>query len=292
MAVSHQVTPSEVETAIRCYERWSGLAVAVHDLTGRLAPLLPPPRRWHTRPLCQAVKTSPHDPRCVAWEITNLRPLLAQDPAGRVRVCHAGLVELVVPVHLAERLALVLFAGQRLPGPDLRAERDAPSTAPSAWTGRIALPTRISADEAQHALEGLRQLAARLHAWLDGHHGLRPAADADGWRAAPAVERRRAILGFIDTNHVRPLALADLAAHLGVGPHRAAHVVRELCDRTFIELLTEARLRTAASLLHTTDLAIPEIAQRSGFGDANHFHRVFRRQHGTTPHRFRRSPQA
>jgi AraC-like DNA-binding protein len=280
---------SEAETAIRCYERWSGLVVVVHDLTGRLAPLLPPGRIWHTQPLCKVMKTSPLNDTCTQWEIHRLRPLLAQDPVGRIQVCHAGLVELVVPVLLTQRLALVLFAGQRLAGDDLMAEHDAPSDhAP--WSKRLPLPAPIAAAEAAHALEGLRQLAARLHLWLEGHHDLQHEPHGAGaWSAGPALERRRAILGFIDQHHGHALSLGDLADHLGIGPHRTAHVVRELCDKTFVELVTEARLRTACSLLLTSDLPVPEIAARSGFGDANHFHRVFRRHHGITPHRYRRA---
>ena len=48
-------------------------------------------------------------------------------------------------------------------------------------------------------------------------------------------------------------------------------------------------MRIASGLLQTTDLTVPEIAARSGFGDANHFHRLFFRQFATTPHRYRQS---
>ncbi len=285
--------PSEAETAILCFERWSGLTVVVHDFTGRLQPVLPPARLRHGQPLCQAVKTGPHAQTCLEWEVQRLRPLLLQEPGGRLRVCHAGFVELVVPVLLAQGLALVLFAGQRLADPELSsglgADRDTPA-ATLPWAKHTAMPPTISAADAAHALEGLRQLAWRLRGLLTDFHEYQ--APASAWAASPSLERRRAILGFIDQQHRRPLALSDLATHLGIGPHRTAHVVRELCAKTFVGLVTEARLRTACALLHTTDLPVPVIAERSGFGDSNHFHRLFRRHFATTPHRFRQTMDA
>nr|MBA3845626.1 helix-turn-helix transcriptional regulator [Planctomycetota bacterium] len=143
----------------------------------------------------------------------------------------------------------------------------------------------IDRDEAQQALEGLRQLGARLRQWLDEVLGAR----ADQRLPAPS-DRRQSIHGFIAGEHRRGIGLADLARHLGLSPNRAAHVVRALCGRTFVQLLTEARLRTACTLLARTDLNVGDVATRSGFGDADHFHRVFRRSLMTTPAAYRRQP--
>jgi len=273
---------SDAERAIRCYEHWSGLTVVVHDLMGGLEGQLTATHTRHDGPLCRAMKTGPHNHRCIAWEIHRLRPLLAAEPTGRILVCHAGLAEAVVPHLLGGRLALVLFAGQRLPSParaDHLVETD-PTPTPKPFGRHARLPARWTAEDAGFALEGLRQLAARLGQLAHAHPD-RP------WPESPARDRRRQILDFLNDRCTGELRLADLAAHLGLAPHRTAHVVRELCDRTFVALLTTARMRIAAGLLHTTDLAIPDIAKRSGFGDANHFHRLFRRHFGTTPHRYR-----
>ncbi len=282
-------TISEPERALRCYERWSGLQVVVHDLVGGLTGQLPPTRHRHEQALCRAVKTGPHGARCLAWEIPRLRSVLAAEPTARIQVCHAGLVELVAPLLFAGRLGVVLFAGQRLPGGDLEAAAD-PVRSPVTWSHRASMPARWSADEAEFALEGLRQLGARLRAWLgeQPHLALGTGqADSGQTGGGPTLDRRRSILDFIALQCTGQLSLTDLATHLQVGPHRAAHVVRDLCGTTFVALVTDARMRIASSLLHTTDLAVPEVARRSGFGDANHFHRLFRRRFGTTPHRYR-----
>lgn len=270
----------EPEEAIRCYESWSGMAVTVHDLAGALKAYLGPTRQVHASETCVAVKRATNNAPCIRWDTDQLRATLTVEPRGRVHVCHAGLVEMVAPVMRGGALELVLFAGQRSPAPGLRALRDPGLGGFPIDPIRLA---EIGDDEAAHALEGLRQLGSRLRVWLDETLG----GLASGRMPAP-TDRNQAILRFIHDEHHRGIGLADLARHLDLSVHRAAHVVKAACGRTFIALLTEARLRSACAMLTHTDLPVPEVAQRSGFGDADHFHRVFRRRMQTTPGRFRR----
>jgi len=264
------------ELALGSYERWTGLRVCVHDLLGDLAPAIDPARVMHSGPFCAVAKRSPHAWRCPAFDVDQLRPRLASLSEGRIHRCHAGLVELVVPVLEDGEPLAVLFAGQRLASgwtPDY-------SAPPSGVPLPKGVPS-VSAEQAQQYLEGLRQLAARLRLWLRE-------------RSAPRGEPSRAvrIRRLIQERHDQPLRLADVAGHLGVSPSRAAHLVREETGESWTSLLTAARLATACRLLHHTDLPVTEVALRSGFGDQAHFHRVFRRHFATTPHRYRKDPEA
>ncbi len=279
---------AEPEAAIACYEGWSGMAVTVHDLGGALKGFLGPSRQWHASIACLAVKRATNNVPCDRWDTKSMRESIAAQPRGRVQICHAGFVEVVVPVLRAGRLELVLFAGQRSAGRGLRALRDPASTPAGSRSG---LPTgsrrprEIGDEEAAIALEGLRQLGARLRAWLD-----ETVEGASAARVPEPINRQQEILRFILSEHHRGIGLIDLANHLHLSIHRAAHVVRHACGRTFVDLLTEARLRSACAMLAHTELPVPEVASRSGFGDADHFHRVFRRRMGTTPGRFRKAP--
>jgi AraC-like DNA-binding protein len=101
------------------------------------------------------------------------------------------------------------------------------------------------------------------------------------------VPRGVAIRRFVQARHTDPIALADLAEALHLSESRTAHALRESCGTTFIRLVTEERVRTAAGLLASCDMPIAEVAYRSGFGDLAHFHRTFKRSMGTTPRRYR-----
>jgi AraC family transcriptional regulator len=58
-----------------------------------------------------------------------------------------------------------------------------------------------------------------------------------------------------------------------------------------VQHLQQRRVAHAKSLLQESSGTIATIAQRSGFGSAEHFHRVFRAQVGLSPAAYRRNAQ-
>lgn len=278
------------ERAIDSFEKIHGLSVTVHDLAGNLTPFLPPERFQHQHPICLAVKLH-HVKSCVSFGVDQLRRDIALHANGRVQVCFAGLVEFVFPVFRKHSLMWVFFAGIRLPAAHLpSAVRDTtPPPSKPPWKPGTKLPKPVAEEEAQTILEALRQLAARLTVWMQemessGAHAGRPNPD---FQEDDLASRRTLIQQFIHLRHTRPVRLADLAKTLHLSESRAGHVVRQVAGTTFVRLLTQARLSTAAELLRHTDLPVTEISVRSGFSELSHFHRYFKKRFGFTPRRYR-----
>ncbi len=290
------VTPDAVEVpalAIGAYESWTGLRVTIHAADaadGGVWPFLPPDHSLHENPFCQAVKNSGYDPICTDTDQTTLHREIANEPAGRLKVCPAGLVECVVPCYEEDRLAWVLFAGVRTPGEGLSHLRPQRPISPETiiWPRGQALPRPVSAVQGELYLEGLRQLGARLELWWQAE-GRFLSNDRLADRLNVAMTRRVLIRRFARENFTRQVLLCELAETLHLSESRAAHVVREACGTTFVELLTTLRITTAARLLRDTELPVTEIASSCGFGDASHFTRTFRARSGTTPGRYRRA---
>lgn len=276
--------PDTPELAIHAFEKASGLIVTVHDRAGSIWPFLPPARFHHRGSFCAPVKGTGLDTRCVLFETERLRRELPAYPDGRIHVCHAGLVEWVTPVVRAGQTEWILFAGQRTSGDDLRPDvvdaRTPPSDLP--WPRTRKTPPPVDAGEAEVILELLRQLGARLLLWREG-------LERAGFFAGRSftADRRLTILHFVEHRHIAAVQLADLAQHLHLSESRTSHLVRELFGKTFMELLAERRVRTAASLLRHSNLPVLQVASRAGFGDVSRFHRVFRRHTGTTPRQYR-----
>ena len=272
-------TPAE--RAIAAFERLHRLTVTVHDLRGDLWHHLAPERLSHRHPLCRAVKNQAHARRCEAFELESLRAQLARSGLGRVHVCHAGLVEWVVPVRSERGLDWVLFAGPRRAG-QLAALRDSQPATTGVWPARTDLPALVADAEAADLLEALSALAARLdqprreRPRSERTIRLRVAGDGEAHRAAR-------ISRFIAQHHARDIRLADLAVELNLTADRTGREVRRLLGRGFPALIAEARLHAAATLLRTTALPVLDIGLRSGFNDASHFHASFRRRFGVTP---------
>jgi AraC-like DNA-binding protein len=280
------------EWAIQVFEKQNDLRVVVHDLTATLGPFLQPERFKHRATCCIAVKAR-HDWACMDFEMTRLRAELPDFPEGRYHRCHAGFMEWVVPVFIKERLAWILFAGQRRAEGDYRhLFRDVRTTAE---TGVQAKALRATGEaEAEAILESLRQLRSRLLEW----HGqvsvlLKNTRQPEAGGARDMAGRRRLIQNFLHATHTESAtSLADLAKALHLGESRASHLVKELFGRSYVELLNELRLRTAAELLRASALSVTEVCLNSGFSDVSHFHRCFQKRFATTPLKYRRMSHA
>lgn len=258
----------DAEGAIAAFERLHGVTVCVHDVAGRFVGRLDERRRRHDHRLCRAAKAAGHEPACAAFDAARVRELARGRPDGFAKVCHAGLVELVVPQIEHGDLCWLLFAGVWADPGLAEAERErrsavrlraAPSL-PAAWPD---------------LLDALRSLAARL------------AQSAAPPLPAP-TSRHEAVLTFLRRQHHRDIGLPDLARVLGLSPSRASHQVSQLFGQPFARLLAATRLASAQELLRCTELPVGDVALRAGYGDLSHFHAVFRAATGTTPAAWRR----
>jgi AraC-like DNA-binding protein len=265
--------------------------VTVHsanEVEGYIWPFLPPAHALHENPFCQAVKNSGYDPICTDVDQTTLHREIANEPAGRLKICPAGLVECVVPCYEEDRLGWVLFAGVRTPGEGLGGFAPQRPIPPETiiWPRGYAMPRPLTAAQGEVYLEGLRQLGARLESWWQSE-GRFLSNDRLADRLNTATTRRVLIRRFARESFTRKVVLSELAEALHLSESRTAHVVREACGTTFVELLTTLRTTTAARLLRDTELPVTEIASSCGFGDVSHFTRTFKARAGTTPGRYR-----
>jgi len=94
---------------------------------------------------------------------------------------------------------------------------------------------------------------------------------------------------YIDANYADPeISLHALAREVSVSPSHFSTIFSQEAGRTFIEYLTDTRLRQAMELLKTTSLRSSEIAYRVGYKDPHYFSYIFKANTGCTPTEFRR----
>mgnify|MGYP001182233018 CR=1 FL=1 len=84
------------------------------------------------------------------------------------------------------------------------------------------------------------------------------------------------------------LSLQDAAEHVRVSPSHLSKVFSQEAGQTFIEFLTQTRIRKAMELLRTTNDKSYEIAYRVGYNDAHYFSNLFKKMTGMTTREFRR----
>ena len=247
------------ETAITYFERLHGLLVTVHDYAGQLRGFVGSQRLVHRHARCMAARSSAQS-LCIRHDVDSIRLHPMDYAEGAIRRCHAGVSEAVVCHFRHGNVAWVLFAGP--------------------------LETESPIAE-QDIIEGLQQLAARLAQWEE-QHGVWPRGESveRGGAGSPSSRGGR-IIRWLQVHHCQEVQLDDLARHLGLSRYQASRVVRQHTGKGFAELLRSTRIATAQALLSETDLAVTDIAVRSGFHDRSHFHRSFKAICGMSPQAWR-----
>jgi len=102
--------------------------------------------------------------------------------------------------------------------------------------------------------------------------------------APPWLMRARA---FIDAHFTERLALATVAAIVGVHPVHLARTFHRTYNTTVGDYVRTARLEFATRKLTATRLPLSEIAIAAGFCDQSHFSRLFKRHTGMSPQEYR-----
>lgn len=81
--------------------------------------------------------------------------------------------------------------------------------------------------------------------------------------------------------------IEEYAAMCCMSPANFYRNFRRWCGKSPVQYRNEIRLRNAETMLRGTDLQISEIARTAGFTDAFYFCRLFARQYGLSPRRYR-----
>lgn len=107
---------------------------------------------------------------------------------------------------------------------------------------------------------------------------------------APAPPTRAIALRareYLTTHACEPLRLADVATAVGASPAHLQRSFRAAFGVSIVAYVHECRIQAAQRLLRTTDMSIHAVAAAVGFSSQSAFTRLFRREVGSSPSRYR-----
>ena len=96
------------------------------------------------------------------------------------------------------------------------------------------------------------------------------------------------IIHYIQRNHQDPLTLSQLSERFAMSMSRISERIKEVTGQTFMQLLSDLRIRHACSLLASTDMSVSEICYEVGFGSYKTFARLFRARERMAPTTYRK----
>lgn len=109
------------------------------------------------------------------------------------------------------------------------------------------------------------------------------------YQATTKIDKRVRLERFFSIHHTVKTTLGDLAGYLGLSDRQAARIVKSEFGKTFVEMLTEARIIHAKHELKNSEATIAEIADRCGFSSYEYFNHCFKRKTGSSPTEYRKS---
>lgn len=102
------------------------------------------------------------------------------------------------------------------------------------------------------------------------------------------VRRMQQICAYVMKHYVHTIALDDIAAEVGMNRSAFCSYFKRCKGMTFSQYVTQYRLNTACELLKLSQKGVSEICYMVGFNDLPHFVRIFKREKGVSPSKYRR----
>lgn len=95
------------------------------------------------------------------------------------------------------------------------------------------------------------------------------------------------VLRYIRENFAQPITLDEVARSVFLSPFYFSHLFMDELGITFMEYLTRVRMEEAKKLLSDKSLSMQAIAEGVGYDDASYFSKVFKKNVGVTPNKYR-----
>ncbi len=233
---------------------------------------------------CKLIQSMPHG--LTLCQQCDMRALTHVREKNRLHIyrCHAGLIEVAVPVMEKGQLLAYLMYGQVLDDSSLEEQ----------WTivaQRCKWHDNLSAlHDAFHKLDQLER--STLLAYADVLSACASFIWLREYVKQTELDEPQLILSYIDKNHMRPLTLRTISSELGIGRTKLCETARKAFSCSIHDLILLRRIDSAKKLLTTSDLTIGQIAESVGMNDCSYFVKVFKTATGYTPSKYRKHGDA
>lgn len=268
--------------------RWGGIAMSLRDPSGGEMPDTPKVLRRGS-PLCRLINAVPEGyRRCRQCDVKYLAKAAKQGRPLQYR-CHAGLVDIAVPIIVAGRHVASMSSGQVLPA---KPDRDGAEhfVGRLKWLGvppaqiRKAYWSAPYLDQAK--LDATVELLCFFARYLCEAHLTLQQMVARYQRPEITAAQQ-----FIEARCTDRLTLAQVAAHVQLSPPHFSTLFHQQTKTTFTRYVQQRRAAKAARQLRDGRRPITEICFACGFNSLTHLNRVFRKFYGCAPSQYRRQSQ-
>lgn len=274
---------------VQALECLTGLTVSCYDARFRVmfpwkpsdAPSEPP---WHCSRFCEQLHTACQG----SWQLCHSSDLNAFHAAQETRsvcayTCPFGLLEAVVPISQGDRIIGYLMMGKALP-----AQADAKARTLESLHGLLS--ERTDPIGLTEELDRLPRLtAAQWEAYQDALSIFATYIETNDLLVLQPKTLGQLTKEYVRQHYRGKLTLDELSLQLHCSTVTLTKHFRREFGTTVFSYINDQRMRCAEQLLTNSDLPISEVAESSGFSDANYFFRLFKARHGVSPTAYRKN---
>ena len=227
---------------------------------------------------CNLVKSCPAGKRACAHSDMMLLKKCQESRKLEIHVCHAGLVDVIVPIiYLDEIIGYLIFGQMRANDNFASIVEYLSSLGLNIDFAQAFFNSLPLVDEAR--MNSISNIASLLVKYILLENMLKPDLSQNMQRT----------IQYIDENLDKPLSVKNISKNVNVSKSVLYKNFHSRFNCTLSEYINSQRIERSTLLLLNTDLSIDEISQRVGFSNASYFSKTFKKQMGTSPLRYRKT---
>jgi transcriptional regulator GlxA family with amidase domain len=112
--------------------------------------------------------------------------------------------------------------------------------------------------------------------------------DASYALSAVDLARINRVYAYVIANYTQEVHLDEVAHLANMTETAFCRYFKKVTKKTFVEMVTEFRIKHACELLRSSQLNMAEICFESGFGNLSHFNKQFKHYMNETPLQYRK----
>lgn len=196
----------------------------------------------------------------------------------QMHICHAGLIDIAVPILYNDSIIGYIIFGQMKNTQDFKPLSDYISKLGLNHFEMEGYFNEIPVFDS-NKIEGISSIATMLVKYILLENMLKPYYDETVQKA----------ITFINKNLSENISVHTIAKNIGVSKNVIYRRFHSYFNSTVSEYINTMRVERACDMLVKTDMSIEEISQSIGFTSASYFSKTFKKQKGLSPFKYKKS---
>lgn len=233
---------------------------------------------WETVRYCKAIQNTDSGKQACLCSDADLLKRCQQSKKMEMHMCHAGLIDISVPILYNDVIIGYIIFGQM--------KTDAPFSAVEDYLLNLGLSAEKMKQYYQEIsildtdrIQSISHIAQILVKHILLENMLIPNWDEDIQRA----------LHYIHANLCTPLTIQGISKNANLSKSVLYRRFHGCFGCTVSQYINKQRIAKAKELLKQGNLSVEDVSQQAGFSDHAYFSRVFKKEVGLSPMKYKRS---